>query len=557
MKIFSPTYVLIAFCALWVIALCLVCGDIMRESDQANLLLGAMKLADNPEVQQNFHNYSGQFGSYWLLAWLQQPFNFSEVTEYVRWANGITFGVFIIGLFVFLFNGLRGGLLGKSWLRVLLVITALTTPTVILSASLLASNVLAGGVILLLAGLSRWWSRERNLVGVVVGAILVFTTVCLRKDGAFLLPLLCLTPLEELRFTKLWKRAYFWTFIGASILAVLVGYMVSPRQYFPSLVLDWKLIGCYAFFGLLGGGGGILWGVLRGLKDSKDIFSTIVFVVAVLFPVLMYLLVLYSPRHLFIAGLTPLLLANTVWFLREERKRFIRVDLLLCTGVAMNLLWLGIAPKIQGDGRIKVGVKNGTCYPTADGLWPTGGGIHFLSCLAKAQKEKHAVDHNQEIWNAWIAMDQGILQEPVEVVIPASLKSYGDFWRYFYERGSYKEGYPQVTLHTDREWTGVGVRKHNGNFKKRFEEDYSYNLENVFGATTGRLVFSFPHYKSRTLKKEELIFYMDRKKLIELHPKVEFISCKKIDKHDGYIYEQIGDNLYRSNYPAIILKYFK
>ena len=542
-----------SFLILWAVVVLLVCGDVMRESDQASLLLGAGKLAESFSFQQSFHNYSGQFGSYWLLSLLQKPFSFEELPSYVKFGNYCATCTFVFGLAIYAVNGFRTGVMTQRHgvIRTLLVVAALTTPTVILSTPLLASNVFAGGFLLILVGCSCWWSNNRNLFGIMSGAGIVFFTVCLRRDAAFLLPVICLMPLERLSFKDLLGKRYFWAFLATSVLAVILGAVATPESYFPAFVTDWKLIGCYSFLGLLGGGLVLVWSALISKGCSVGKFSVVVCCIAVFLPFLMYVTVLYSPRHLFIAGLVPLVIASSSW-LGGEEGCFRKVDLILYLGVALNAGWLLVAPKFQENFTVKLGVKNATCYPTADGLWPMGGGVDFLKRLSSAQQINKAVDHNQEIWNTWVTMDQRVLAE--EFSIEATLNSYGKIWAWYH--GGKVSDNPKYILQTDREWIDARQRWYNGKSKDWFEIGADYTIDNLYQATSGRCVFTFPRIRQVKPTAKEEQYHSQRKELHELYPSVEFILCEKVDERDGYIYKEFGENIYRSNYPKIILKYF-
>ena len=533
-----------------------VCGDVMRESDQASLLHGALELANNPSIEGAFHNYSGQFGSYWLIAFMQKGLNFAELSDYVSFGNYLALLIFLMGLAVYLGAGLDKSLKfekGNSRAFVL-VSVALTTPVIILSAPLLSSNVIAGGAVLALLGLNQWWKSNENIGGLIVGSILVFCSICLRKDAAFLLPLICFSPLDELDIRALWRRRYFWCFVAASGLALIVGSLVAPENYFPSLVLDWRLISCYSFFGLLGGWLVLLWGGITGFRLAHGV-TKIIWLGAVAMPVLMYVLVLYSPRHFFMAGLIPLVLARSQWLkLGEEAFRYVKR--LPSLALIVNLGWLVLAPKVQNSGALKIGVTNATCYPTADGLWPTGGGGNFLCRLARSQKEGRAVDHNQEWWNTWMLVDEKKIDPECELVMEMIPKSYGALWARFNGLLVVKEKSPEsIILQSDREWVGAGRTMATGAVLDRRQEHSSYLASDVFHTGAGRCLFSYN--KAITADKGAGGFTFEhRKRLLEKHPGVEFLSSLSRDDLDGHLYEEIDGKIYRSNYPAILIKYF-
>lgn len=539
-----------------------VCGAVMRESDQASLLDGALQLARGLGGEARFHNYSGQFGSYWLLAGLQHLFPLDSLRGYVIWGNYVACGMLVIGLLFYALK-MRKEISGQG---VVLLIISLTTPTVLLSAPLLSSNIMAGGVILALVATSGWWQRW---AGIALGSVLVFLAVSLRQDAAFLLPLICFIPQKDLRFWVLLRERYLWCFMAAAVGALLTGRVLSAETYFPGLVLDWKLVGCYAVFGLLGAGLALIWGVMRGWKRASDVMTRLVISLSVLLPALMYALLLYSPRHLFMAGLVPLLLAASSWLrvparVIENAPRFPLKRLLLSCALGVNILWLVIAPAVQGNGSVKWGVKHATCYPTADGLWPIGGGIHFLSRLKHADKEYLAIDHNQEVWGAWEDWEPTEGLEKYVFSSAENLNAYLYLWGQYYGAPSLGkgklEGFPQIQENgiqlvqssSDRGWVGVGNRQISNKESAVVEEESLFHEENVVSSSRNRLLFMEPSVVKLPTDGEVLTL---RAYLLEAHPGVEFLSCLE-RKDDGHIYVEVGGALFRSNYPEVLLRFF-
>lgn len=540
------------FLLFWMTLMLWVCGSVMRESDQASLLRGALILARDSSVKPDFHNYSGQFGSYWLLAALQKLFPSESLKEYVTWGNMVTCGLFLASLVVYTgsfwgtFRKRDGTAMNRH--RGLLMFVCLTTPTVILSVPLLSSNVLAGAFILVLISTSKWW-RERW--GVFVGAIFVFCAVCLRQDAAFLLPLVCFMPQKELSFKGLTKERYFWVFVTSAVCAVLLGKGISPSRYIPGLVLDWRLIGCYTVFGLLGGGLVIFWVVLKVRRASMDFFTRLILIAAILLPVLMYILLLYSPRHFFMAGLVPLILASSQWlkFDQDQRRSFSN---LLYLAVAINICWLLIAPQVQKNGTVKLSTTYATCYPTADGLWPIGGGLHFLYRLKNADQEYRAIDHNQEIWGVW---EDWFPKEEAVSVGCTTLGAYTDLWNvlHTFQAEAASSNFKKVTVHTDRDWLGLGSRQATRFAQKRNLPQLIFTEEKIIRTSRNRIIFS-----DIKIGESEVDFKVHKARalLIKAYPKTEFLSVKKRNQGDGHLYVDKDGKLYKSNYPEIILKYF-
>ena len=287
---YATRIVAVVLIALWSIAMILVCGDVMRESDQASLLDGAMQLAKSPVRSPEFHNYSGQFGSYWFLAGLQQFFEFSSLQEYVGWGNRVATSSLVLGVTIFV---------GSCWKhlthvsgRIVLIFISLTIPAFLLSAPLLASNVLAGAAVLLLVSSRslwfKWW-------GVVLGAGLVFLAVCLRKDALFVMPLICFMPQRDLSLKLLFRERYLWAFIGAAFLALFIGKLLASSTYMPDLLTDLRLIGCYSWFGYLGGFCVLIGMSIFLVKKPIHLLTKGVLLLSLWLPILMYLGWLYSP----------------------------------------------------------------------------------------------------------------------------------------------------------------------------------------------------------------------------------------------------------------------
>ena len=569
----------------WSLGMLWVCGPVMRETDQAALLDGAVRIARGA-TEGPFHNYSGQFGSFWALAWSQKCFEIVSLREYVAWGNLVACSWFCFSLLLFslgLVSICRQTSAGRRGLesRFLLLLVTLTTPCVVLSVPLLSSNVLSGGMILALLASSLLW---RKWWGIALGSVCVFCAVCLRQDAAFLLPLICFVPQSKLRLWDLPRERYFWCFLVAAILAILLGRHLSPIRYFPTLVLNWKLIGCYTFFGLLGGGCIFLWGLLHSWRSSNPVFTKLAMTGIICLPILMYSILLYSPRHLFMAGLVPLVLAISKWghdwpgdqeadefglgssdvpgstpsskpkkvgSWAHQRAGFHRG--LLWVGLGINVAWLVFAPVIKKDQTVSIGLTHATCYPTADGLWPMGGGFDFLSRLKTADREYEAIDHNQEVWGAWEAWEPKSVLPDAGFESESNLGAYAFLWSAYYQNSSaMNPSRPKVAVETDREWIGVANRS-----VKTLRASYAgtakfYQKENLAHSGRSRLLFMSPLLEVGTV---DLELYEVRNQLRQEFPKKEFLSVKQ-KRDDGHLYVERDGMLFKSNYPEIFLRFF-
>ena len=532
----------------WTVVVLWVCGGVMRESDQASLLDGARILAQGATGETNFHNYSGQFGSYWGLAWIQQFFTFDSLKDYVEWGNRVAcwsfVGLVLAGMVVW-GGRLRAGL-------VHFIFISLTTPCVLLSVPFLSSNVLAGAAILALLLTTRYW---HTWLGCVLGSGLVFIAVCLRLDAAFLLPLICFVPQRELRVSILLKTPYFWCFLGASIGALLLGMRLCPDRYFPELVFDWKLIGCYTVFGLLGSGLILLWGARLACRSGQGWLTKMVLLFALFLPVAAYLFVLYSPRHFFMAGLIPLILALSYWVQVGAPTMGRKWGLLSVGALFVNLIWLVISPQIQKEGGLRLDVKNATCYPTADGLWPSGGGAHFLYRLAYADQERRAVDHNQEVWGAW---EDWVPQQDLSSYAfssQSSLRAYSFLWLHYYSSQPVDSDLikTEVRVETDREWIGVGGRDTQCLEAEALTQSSFFSEENLSFSSRGRLLFM-----DSPLLKQEVDRSIFRKRFLldKRFPQVEFLSAQAKNSEDGHLYVEGGGEVFKSNLPEIFSRFF-
>ena len=513
-----------------------VTGDLMRESDQASLLYGALQLKNTPDTPPTFHNFSGQFGSYWLLALAQKSLTFDSLASYVTWGNVFALTLFLIGLGIYL--GSYATQFAKRHFggRHLLILASLTTPAVLLSLPLLSSNILGGAAILALIGCEKLWTGKRK-GGLILGCLLVGGAVMLRKDTAFLLPMVCLMPMSRLDFRDLVHQPFLWAFLLTTLGVCVFGRMIAPISYLPHILTDWKLIGCYGLFGLLGCGIILLWGCRQIWIQTSAPLMRAIGIAGILLPVLMYLPFLYSPRHLLMAGLIPLILARSHWL-----KEPCWTNPCLALALGVNLMWLLVCPIIHKDGKISFGMKNATCYPTADGLWPIGGGLHFLGRMRQASLHGYAIDHNQEIWTAFCHLAPLQNMERYTFQSHTPQKSYLYLWATFHGAPSpaspFSNTSQTITVTTDRDY-----------LKSRAP----LPTHNIVSTEAGRLIFMTPLLYHSPL---DSLVITRHQELRNEYEGVEFIHTSLPKKQEGHIYVEKEGVLLKSNYPEILTRSF-
>ena len=98
----KPYLVVALFCSYSFVILFLV-APVMRESDQASLVDGAIQLVRGGDVfGRDFYNYSRQFGSYWILALVYGALGLADVSAdldaIIYWGNLTAASIFVGGL---------------------------------------------------------------------------------------------------------------------------------------------------------------------------------------------------------------------------------------------------------------------------------------------------------------------------------------------------------------------------------------------------------------------------------------------------------------------------
>lgn len=400
-------------------------GPVMRESDQASLIDGALQIARGEGVwQEGYYNYSRQFGSYWLLAGVYQLTGLDRVgassNAIVFAGNLVTALVFLVGL------GLAGWHLGpRKWSEALPWIAVLTCPVVLLSVPLLSSNILSAGLILILAVLM---ARRGSWAGDLWALWWAFAAVALRADAVLVLPFLALVSTPVFEFGKAIRDRRVYAVALGAILALGLGNQVGLGTPFaPVRFFSWMTFGPYLVFGL--GGVLVFWGMAIGGLLMEGVRRRSLWVIglglALLVPIGFYGGVLYTPRHLLT---TCLVLLLSVLF---PRGREFWSDVwgsvwgrglgVLGLVVSLGLMFLGVELSSLRSGGMALG--RSTWYPTADGLWPMGANGSFLWRLANSDAKP--VDHNQRVWEAWLNVDAESLPAGRLYIESSGLRSFG------------------------------------------------------------------------------------------------------------------------------------
>ena len=197
-------------------------------------------------------------------------------------------------------------------------------------------------------------------------------------------------------------------------------------------------------------------------------------------------------------------------------------------------------------------------------MWPIGGGGHFLKRLSLADKE--AVDHNQEIWEGWLSLVPSKSFGIREVYSSSNLKAYGRLWGLYHE--GFNENGQSVTFLTDRELQEVGKRTAEALENTLFVNEERFMDKYIISTHARRLIFMYPPLFQVV---NDRVVIRDRRYLAEYRKGKEYLTAKRYVPGDGHDYVTVsedgvddyngegvqeGETLYRSNYPAILMKYF-
>lgn len=371
-------------------------SDVMRESDQASLLFGALDLSWGKDILgHKIYRYDKFFCSYWILAlWYKlygvDPGEAPDNIVYL--GNLLTFFIFSCALITYTWK------LKLPCFSLAILASCLFSPVILLSMTFASPNLFSISALLILIRLwsksSRWW----QLIGI---AVCTFLAVGFRQDAVFVLPIISLLGTRR-QWYQLWSdRRVGAAFIGcilALITSRIVGYnhsLLVGEDFF----FDPKISSGYLVFGL----SAALFSYLL-FAVSHLIWGKITRIPALLFflvPLCFYLGLLYTPRHLLLIPVCVIASLSlpggkTIWRKLAKRK--------LAKPLGYLVLLITFLPIVLGLHLIKLKspeltIKQPTLYPTADGYWPMGALGSFLLSIPDATTIP--IDHNQEVWNAW------------------------------------------------------------------------------------------------------------------------------------------------------------
>ena len=409
-------------------------GPVMRESDQASLLEGSLRLIakDRAVAANDSYNYDKQYLSYWITAaWLKVRLAGDQRSmEIVREGNLLTITLFSLALLAAVWTRKRW-----SGVQVAALYGALFTPVLSFSGVFLSPNMLSASFLLLLAVMLRNDSgtSERptprgaqSRVRVCLVGILAWAATATRQDALLLMPLLALFAAQEESIRATLRDQRVQAMIIGTVFAIILGLLLSEKF----AVLPAPFFVLPTFFAFVGGGlGALLLLVIIfaiGLV-SKGSFFRAFMALSVLLPLIFYGCVLYTPRHLFLPALAILLTlfsdrGRDCWNSLAQR-RWGRLAVLI-TLLGTALPWV-FGVRMAGWKQATVVTSAPTLYPSTDGFWPMGSYAEFLGRLANGAKDP--VDHNQRVWGAWSKITPEDLPPGKGAVLSSGLVSYGAF----------------------------------------------------------------------------------------------------------------------------------
>jgi len=409
-------------------------GPVMRESDQASLLEGSLRLIakDRAVAANDSYNYDKQYLSYWITAaWLKVRLAGDQRSmEIVREGNLLTITLFSLALLAAVWARKRW-----SGVQVAALYGALFTPVLSFSGMFLSPNMLSASFLLLLAVMLRndRGTSERptsrgaqSRVRVCLVGILAWAATATRQDALLLMPLLALFAAQEESVRATLRDQRVQAMIIGTVFAIILGLLLSEKF----AVLPAPFFVLPTFFAFVGGGlGALLLLVIIfaiGLV-SKGSFFRAFMALSVLLPLIFYGCVLYTPRHLFLPALAILLTlfsdrGRDCWNSLAQR-RWGRLAVLI-TLLGTALPWV-FGVRMAGWKQATVVTSAPTLYPSTDGFWPMGSYAEFLGRLANGAKDP--VDHNQRVWGAWSKITPEDLPPGKGAVLSSGLVSYGAF----------------------------------------------------------------------------------------------------------------------------------
>ena len=356
-------------------------GPVMRESDQASLLEGSLRLIakDRAVAANDSYNYDKQYLSYWITAaWLKVRLAGDQRSmEIVREGNLLTITLFSLALLAAVWARKRW-----SGVQVAALYGALFTPVLSFSGMFLSPNMLSASFLLLLAVMLRndRGTSERptsrggqSRVRVCLVGILAWAATATRQDALLLMPLLALFAAQEESVRATLRDQRIQAMIIGTVFAIILGLLLSEKF----AVLPAPFFVLPTFFAFVGGGlGALLLLVIIfaiGLV-SKGSFFRAFMALSVLLPLIFYGCVLYTPRHLFLPALVIILTLFSdrgcdCWNSLAQR-RWGRLAVLI-TLLGTALPWV-FGVRMAGWKQAAVVTSAPTLYPSTDGFWPMG-----------------------------------------------------------------------------------------------------------------------------------------------------------------------------------------
>ncbi len=420
-------------------------GPVMRESDQASLLEGAVQLAvgDEALAGNDSYNYDKQYFSYWITAaWLKlrNP-EVDSSMEVVRQGNLLAITLFALSLLA-----LVGSQRRWSGVQVVVLYGALFTPVLSFSGMFLSPNMISASFLLILTVMlyspaeaeedpgKRW---TEGLRAFLVG-LLAWAATAARQDAILLMPLLALLAARKASLGALMRDQRLQAMGIGSVFAIVLGLLLSDSF----AVLPTPFFVLPTFVAFIGGGLGVLLLLLLAFAVTvlrkRTLYSGLL-AIAVLLPLIFYACVLYTPRHLFLPALAILL---TIFFERgREVWSAIGRSKLGHGAIILTLLgtvtpWI-IGVRMSGWTKADLVTRGSTLYPSTDGFWPMGGYGSFLDRLARAGEKP--VDHNQRVWRAWSTVAPVSLPLGKGAILSSGLVSYGTFHLAFFGKEQAKD----------------------------------------------------------------------------------------------------------------------
>lgn len=434
----------------WVSCMLWASDTQMRESDQASLLTGAVELGrgDASGFGNESYNYDKQYLSYWFVAGVLRMVGAvgSDATiERVVGVSNLAAVILFSGALLWVVVAQREW----SWAKLVLLASVLFSPVVAFTGMLLSPNLISGAFVLLLVAVLGRGNQpcvlnsapgdgpERRLsVGgpggvsrglwIALVFLLSLAAVAARQDAVLLMPLLVFLAVGKITWRSILGSPVPWALGAGCVLALVVGRLIDPAP--TRLPAPFFAAPTFVVY-LAGGLGGALLAilVLAGSLLWSRRWKGVLLCCAVLVPLVFYACFLYTPRHLFVVaiGLLAVALVPTgsgVWS-GWASGRWGRIVLAGVTLLTLVPWCVGVRMHDWTEGRVVA--RDSTLYPTADGFWPMGAYGSFFLRLAAAGRDP--VDHNQEVWAAWAALDAGLLPPGKGAIVSSGLTSFGLF----------------------------------------------------------------------------------------------------------------------------------